>query len=110
MLITSGHTERPIKALQAGAVATWFMPGSTPRAARKQWIAGTLQPRGTVTVDEFIAYYDAYGKDAESARKSFETINRGAPQMTKSRLLEIMEEFHFSEDANAPGNFVWGPF
>ena len=52
MLITSGHTERPIKALQAGAVATWFMPDSTPRAARKQWIAGTLQPRGTVTVDD----------------------------------------------------------
>ena len=66
--------------------------------------------RGTVSVDEFIAYYDAYGQDAESARKNFGTINRGAPEMTKSRLLEIMEEFHFSEDANAPGNFLWGPF
>jgi len=65
---------------------------------------------GTVSVDEFIAYYDAYGKDAESARKNFGTITKDAPQMTKSRLLEIMEEFHFSEDANAPGNFVWGPF
>ena len=65
---------------------------------------------GAVSVDEFIAYYDAYGKDAESARKNFATITRDAPQMTKSRLLEIMEEFHFSEDANAPGNFLWGPF
>ena len=52
MLITSGHVERPISALQDGAVATWFLPSSTPRASRKQWIAGTLKPRGTVTVDE----------------------------------------------------------
>lgn len=52
MLITSGHVERPITALRDGAKATWFLPGSTPRAARKQWIAGTLKPRGTLTVDD----------------------------------------------------------
>ena len=52
MLITSGHVERPIRALQRGATATWFLPSSSPRASRKQWIAGTLKPRGTVTVDD----------------------------------------------------------
>ncbi len=52
MLITSGHVERPITALRDGAKATWFLPSSTPRAARKQWIAGTLKPRGTLTVDD----------------------------------------------------------
>ena len=52
MLITSGHVERPIRALQRGAAATWFLPSSSPRASRKQWIAGTLKPRGTVTVDD----------------------------------------------------------
>ena len=52
MLITSGHTDHPISRLREGAAATWFLPNSTPRASRKQWIAGTLKPRGTVTVDD----------------------------------------------------------
>ncbi|MDH3418028.1 MAG: glutamate 5-kinase [Gammaproteobacteria bacterium] len=51
MLITSGHIMRPLQALEAGARATWFLPDSTPRAARKQWIAGTLQPKGRLKVD-----------------------------------------------------------
>jgi glutamate 5-kinase len=51
MAIASGRTARPISALRAGAKATWFLPSATPGAARKQWIAGTLSPRGSVRVD-----------------------------------------------------------
>ena len=52
MVIASGHLPHPLKALREGARATWFLPKSTPRASRKQWIAGTLKPRGAVTVDD----------------------------------------------------------
>ena len=52
MAIASGRVARPLRALREGARATWFLPGSTPRASRKQWIAGTLKPRGTLTVDD----------------------------------------------------------
>jgi glutamate 5-kinase len=51
MAIASGRVMRPVSALRAGARATWFVPGSTPRAARKRWIAGTLMPKGSVRVD-----------------------------------------------------------
>ena len=51
MVITSGHVNRPVAALLAGARATWFVASESPRTARKQWIAGTLQPRGMVQVD-----------------------------------------------------------
>jgi len=51
-VIASGKRLYPIKAIEEGANCTWFLPGRTPRQARKQWIAGTLVPRGTVTVDE----------------------------------------------------------
>ena len=51
-LIAQGQVTRPLQAVQAGARVTWFLPGSTPRAARKQWIAGTLQPKGRVTIDD----------------------------------------------------------
>ena len=52
MAIASGRVANPLRALREGARATWFLPGSTPRASRKQWIAGTLKPRGTLTVDD----------------------------------------------------------
>jgi len=52
MLIAPGQVARPIQAVQAGAKVTWFLPSSTPRAARKQWIAGTLQPKGAIAIDD----------------------------------------------------------
>ncbi|HUQ50706.1 MAG TPA: glutamate 5-kinase, partial [Gammaproteobacteria bacterium] len=51
MCIATGHVARPISALLAGGKATWFLPSATPGAARKQWIAGTLKPKGTLRVD-----------------------------------------------------------
>lgn len=51
MLIAPGQVSRPIQAVQAGARVTWFLPSSTPRAARKQWLAGMLQLKGRLTVD-----------------------------------------------------------
>jgi len=51
-VIASGKRLYPLQAIEDGASCTWFIPGRTPRQARKQWIAGTLVPRGMVTVDE----------------------------------------------------------
>lgn len=51
MAIATGRVMRPVSALLAGGKATWFLPRVAPGAARKQWIAGTLQPKGKVRVD-----------------------------------------------------------
>ena len=51
MCIATGRVDRPLRVLLAGGRATWFLPSATPGAARKQWIAGTLKPRGTLRVD-----------------------------------------------------------
>ena len=51
MCIATGRVARPISVLLKGGKATWFLPSATPGAARKQWIAGTLKPRGTLSVD-----------------------------------------------------------
>jgi glutamate 5-kinase len=51
MGIASGRVRRPLAALAQGGRATWFLPAETPAAARKQWIAGTLQPKGSIHVD-----------------------------------------------------------
>jgi glutamate 5-kinase len=51
MCIASGHPRHPLKRIESGARCTWFLPTSTPATARKQWIAGTLRPSGSMTID-----------------------------------------------------------
>ena len=50
-LIANGHKVRPLSAILEGGLHTWFLPSRTPLAARKQWIAGTLKPRGQLIID-----------------------------------------------------------
>ncbi len=52
MVITKGEKLNPLQALENGADCTWFLPRGNPQSARKQWIAGTLQPHGTITIDD----------------------------------------------------------
>jgi glutamate 5-kinase len=50
-LITIGSRDAPLRAAEEGARSTLFEPSTTPAAAYKQWIAGSLAPQGRVTVD-----------------------------------------------------------
>jgi glutamate 5-kinase len=52
MAIALGHCDRPLSALAAGGRCTWFLPSLEARSARKNWIAGSLLPAGSFTVDE----------------------------------------------------------
>ena len=52
MVIADGHGLHPVRRIEEGASCTWFLPRATPRTARKHWIAGTLNPSGTLTVDD----------------------------------------------------------
>jgi glutamate 5-kinase len=51
-VIASGRRLEPLRAIEDGAACTWFIPSRSPLAARKLWIAGTLRPRGQLTIDE----------------------------------------------------------
>ena len=51
MAIADGRRDHPLAALAEGARCTWFRAGVEPRRARKRWIAGSLKPLGSVTVD-----------------------------------------------------------
>lgn len=51
MCIASGRKLHPLKRIEDGERATWFVPSGTPVALRKQWIAGSLRPAGAVMVD-----------------------------------------------------------
>ncbi len=52
MIIANGTEDYPIRRVEAGGVCTRFVPTANPKTARKQWIAGSLKPNGTVVVDD----------------------------------------------------------
>jgi glutamate 5-kinase len=51
MAIAQGSGLSPLSAVEAGGRCTWFIPGSEPRTARKQWIFGSMKPTGTLVLD-----------------------------------------------------------
>ena len=51
-IITSGVVERPLSQLAAGVRHTVFRAPGTPAAARKQWLAGALEVRGELRLDD----------------------------------------------------------
>ncbi|THV22271.1 glutamate 5-kinase [Peteryoungia ipomoeae] len=51
MIIASGKTMNPLASIETGARHSWFAASKSPVTARKTWIAGQLQPAGTIEVD-----------------------------------------------------------
>jgi glutamate 5-kinase len=51
MAIADGRRMNPLQAILDGGTCSWFVPASEPKTARKRWIAGSLKPSGTLTVD-----------------------------------------------------------
>jgi glutamate 5-kinase len=51
MAIADGRALHALKSLEDGAACTWFLATATPMTARKTWIAGALNPVGSISVD-----------------------------------------------------------
>ena len=62
MAIATGKVLNPLQALAGSGGCTWFLAHSDPVAARKRWIAGTLEPKGAVIVDRGAAEALTRGK------------------------------------------------
>ncbi|MGE3992688.1 glutamate 5-kinase, partial [Pseudorhodoplanes sp.] len=51
MVIASGKTLHPLRAIADGGRCTWFLTPANPVTARKKWIAGALEPKGVLHID-----------------------------------------------------------
>ena len=51
MVITTGAVMHPLRAIAKGCAVTWFLANQDPITAKKRWIAGQLEPRGTLFID-----------------------------------------------------------
>jgi len=52
MIIADGRVTHPIQRIREAGLCTWFLTPSNPVTSRKKWIAGSLEPRGTIHVDQ----------------------------------------------------------
>jgi len=66
-IITLGTRAGPLAAVEQGAAATVIEPATTPRAAYKSWIGGSLAPAGALTVDAGAAAAVRRGKSLLAA-------------------------------------------
>ncbi|MBI3512870.1 MAG: glutamate 5-kinase [Proteobacteria bacterium] len=62
MAIAQGTEAHPVSAILKGARCTWFVPREQPLTARKRWIAGSLNPVGSLVIDDGAAAALAGGK------------------------------------------------
>lgn len=69
----------PLDALANGARASWFLPEVTPETARRQWLAGALNPAGEISIDDGAAKALKAGKSLLPAgvRKVSGRFDRG---------------------------------
>ena len=51
MVIASGRTLHPLRAIADGGPSTWFLTPANPVTARKKWIGGSLEPKGAIHID-----------------------------------------------------------
>jgi glutamate 5-kinase len=51
MVIASGRVPHALEAIAQGGRCTWFLTPANPVTARKKWIAGSLEPKGILTID-----------------------------------------------------------
>ncbi len=52
MVIANGNHKNPIKKIIENKKSTWFLPRISKLDARKQWIIGSVAPKGEVIIDQ----------------------------------------------------------
>ncbi len=86
MVITTGKVLHPLRAISEGSKVTWFLAKQDPVTARKRWISGQLEPRGTLHIDQGAAAALLAGKSllAAGVRRVDGTFERGDSVIIRS--------------------------
>jgi glutamate 5-kinase len=74
----------PLQAIADGGPCTWFLTPANPVTARKRWIAGSLEPKGTLTITRVVSALRA-GKPVAGRRDRRRAIARGDAVVVRPR-------------------------
>ena len=67
MGIMNGIAPSPLTRLEKGERASWFKAADNPQKARRQWIGGSIKPKGTLVIDAGAAKALGNGKSLLAA-------------------------------------------
>lgn len=67
MCIMDGQTNSPLTRLSDGERCTWFKASQNPKDARRQWISGHLDAKGSLTIDDGASLALSNGKSLLAA-------------------------------------------
>lgn len=74
------------------------------------FVIGDRDRDGHIVESEYAMHVAPFGVSAEEARGSFERLDRdGDGKISRDEMLKNLEEFYFSDDPDARGNWVLGP-
>ena len=87
MVIANGNYNNPIKKIIQNQKCTWFIPKVSKLDARKQWIIGSVAPKGEVIIDDGAVKAISNGKSLLPAgvKKINGTFEKGDHVLIKSQ-------------------------
>ena len=87
MVIANGNYNNPIKKIIQNQKCTWFIPKVSKLDARKQWIIGSVAPKGEVIIDDGAAKAISNGKSLLPAgvKKINGTFEKGDHVLIKNQ-------------------------
>ena len=66
---------------------------------------------GEISVEEYTEIMSAFGVAEGIPEWSFKHLDlNGDGKISKDEFVTIVEQFHLSQDRDAPGNFLFGPY
>ncbi|CAK1583636.1 unnamed protein product [Parnassius mnemosyne] len=63
---------------------------------------------GLINREEFVKVHEALGVNKNEAEDSFQKLSKGKASISLADFQELWKEYFTSEDAIAPGNFIFG--
>jgi len=66
---------------------------------------------GILSEQEYLQFFRAFRGEEEEGHRAFEKLDEnGDGQLTRQEFLEAVTEFHLSDDPDARGNWLFGPY
>ncbi|AOY84314.1 MAG: hypothetical protein F6K63_22160 [Moorea sp. SIO1G6] len=70
-----------------------------------------LNGNGVITLEEYKTFYKSWRLPEELAPEIFPKLDlSGNGSISKDEFVELVRQFHHSDDPDAPGNFLFGPY
>lgn len=63
---------------------------------------------GAVDEEEFVKVHEIFGEPKQNAVEAFEKMAQGKTSLSWDEFSELFKDFFLSDDADAPGNYIFG--